>query len=138
MSIPWGRNGLDAVVKSPARKKGGHVKLELGCLLAGHETIELKNRPPQLETESISSFIDRLCREYSYSKGTDRYFWTAIKELEEEGKLRKRRVGKRKIISLHGVNECGKESEQATTHKHKTTPEQLKALKEFLSAWELE
>ena len=61
---------------------------------------ELIRRPLHLRRESISSFLNRVMRKYHYAKGSDRYFWKAIKELEKEGKLTRTRQGKTKMLSL--------------------------------------
>ncbi|MDY6862772.1 MAG: hypothetical protein SV062_07260 [Thermodesulfobacteriota bacterium] len=61
---------------------------------------ELIKRSQRLGKESISSFVKRLMTKYQYRKGSERYFWKAIKELEDEAKLIRLRQGKRKILLL--------------------------------------
>ncbi len=62
---------------------------------------ELKSRPGHMAKESISAFIDRVMGKYEYRQGSDCYFWKAIKNLEEEGKVTKFRYGKSKILTLN-------------------------------------
>ena len=98
---------------------------------------ELKRRSPGLKMESISSFVERLRLEYGYKNGSDRYFWKAIKELEEEGKIRRYRYGKRKIIILvKGKKERKELKQYIFPIKKLAAAKQLEITKDFISSWE--
>jgi len=91
----------------------------------------LRNRPQSLETESITSFIARLLHEYNYGKGTERYFWVAVRQLENEGKIRKFKNGKRKNIFLQKGKYTTKRPGEKMIYREK----RLKVLKDFLRCW---
>jgi len=89
----------------------------------------LRKRPHRLGSESITSFVSRLLYEYKYGKGAERYFWITIRKLEEEGKIKRCRNGKRKNIFLCEANNI-KEEFTSNTNRNR-----LKVLKDFVSQW---
>ncbi len=97
---------------------------------------ELKNRSGRMQEESISSFVDRLLSQYRYSKGADRYFWKAIRELEEEGKIDRCREGKRKHLILVEENDGSKGHKEPIFLEKWATTKRLESIKRFLLSWE--
>jgi len=100
---------------------------------------ELKQRSPRLKMESITSFVERVMSEYRYKPGSDRYFWKAIKELEQEGKVMRLRIGKKKALFL--VEGRPDEKEEKKFKQLPVLEKRVKArrpeiIKDFLSSWE--
>jgi len=98
---------------------------------------ELKKRSRKFQMESITSFIHRLLCKYHYSKGSERYFWYTIKELEEEGKVRRYRNGKRKIIFPVKENNFERKDKQLIALEQRAIEKRLNIIKDFLSSWEV-
>ena len=97
---------------------------------------ELKQRSPRLKMESISSLVERLLSEYRYNPGTDRYFWIAIKELEQEGKVMRLRNGKKKAPFLVEGKQDEKKFKQLPVLEKRVKARRLEIIKDFLSSWE--
>ena len=96
----------------------------------------LKSRSPRRDMESISSFVGHLLSEYRYSQGADRYFWKAIRELEQEGKIERLRQGKGKVLFLLGDQGTNEELKERFSLKKWVAEKRLEVIKDFLCLWE--
>ena len=98
---------------------------------------ELEKRAPILTSESTGPFIDRLIRKYHYCKGSELHFWKAIKELEQERKIRRCWNGEGKIIFLVKGKQREKKLKKPTTLEKRVKEKRLKIIRDFLLSWKL-
>ncbi|MBN2467804.1 MAG: hypothetical protein JXD19_06595 [Deltaproteobacteria bacterium] len=96
---------------------------------------ELKRRDPRWESESITAFVQRLLAEYCYSKGAERLFWSAIRALEREGKVRRNKNGKRKNILLIEQGNGEKKRKGLNPSDEESAENRLKVIRDFLTSW---